>query len=77
MNILSYEVSTERGQGQLCPRLNDATGLRTSTVVLPALITVPKAERHAGQDDEVFEPRSDLRMGIGYRTDGEGPPLSE
>jgi hypothetical protein len=32
-------------------------------------LPVPKAERHAGQDDELLEPGSDLRMGISYDTE--------
>ncbi len=35
----------------VCPRLNDATGLRTPAVVLPALITVPKAEAATGRGE--------------------------
>ena len=45
----------------------------------------PDGERHAGQDDELLEPGSDLRMGIGDRSPilykhrrtlikGSGPP---
>jgi len=30
-------------------------------------LPVPKAERHAGQDDELLEPGSDLRVGIVLR----------
>src|SRR5664280_2835682 len=37
------------------------------TSICPVVPIVPVAEPHAGQDDELLEPRSDLRMGIGSR----------
>jgi len=30
-------------------------------------VSDPDRQRHAGQDDELLEPGSDLRMGIGFR----------
>jgi hypothetical protein len=40
------------------------TSAQPDRVVSCRLSTVPQAERHAGQDEELLEPDGDLRMGI-------------